>query len=1171
MEKNRRKKMVVFGILVVIVLLSTVAFATMSIVLNINGTAKLNSMKWDIYFDNLSVANTFGSASEISVPSIVDKTTIDNIEVALNSPKDMVTYNVDLVNEGNIDAEIEDVLMPKLSKNQSKYLEIKLLYEDGSEVKKGDILQRTTLKKVTLKIKYKDDLGKEDLPSVSEVIDVSCTITFIQTDNKDIADNVTTIKQEEHANDPNPGDITNNGLYDGSKSNPYQIQSIEDLVQFSNDVSDGNSYANKYIIVANNLDFNESSSYVDSRTTAYGDINEDGKIDAIKQELTTDSGFKPIGNNSNYFKGTFDGNDNVISNLMINRASVNYVGLFGQTSGTVQNLTISNVNITGNNYVGGITGNWGKISDINVSGTIHGNDYVGGITGNGSTVKHSKVDSSNIVGNTNVGGVAGYDTRIYSTVVDANVTGTNCVGGALGSSGYDSAGVYAVVVSGDISGTKNVGGLSGFSNYSVDMVGIYKEGNVSGSSSVGLIYGGMYQKATRRSYSIKTATLNGSKVSDNKDFTLSNGQTIETINEVYKDINLAELVLDTYIGGDNDGDGYYYDYNEDKTKLVEKNISENPLVFSLEGSGTSANPYIINTKEDLKQINLKLDKVYKLNNDIDLTGEDKYYIIGSGKNPFTGTFDGNGHVISGLTINNQNVSYAGIFGYATGTIKNLTVSDENITGNNYVGGITGAGGKISDINVSGIIHGNDYVGGITGNGSTVKHSKVNSSNIVGNNNVGGVAGYDTRIYSTVVDANVTGTNCVGGALGSSGYDSADVYAVVVSGDISGTKNVGGLSGFSTYSVDMIGIYKKGNVSGSSSVGLIYGGVYEKATRRSYSIKTATLNGSKVSDNKDFTLSNGQTIETINEVYKDINLAELVLDTYIGGDNDGDGYYYDYNEDKTKLVEKNISENPLVFSLEGSGTSANPYIINTKEDLKQINLKLDKVYKLNNDIDLTGEDKYYIIGSGKNPFTGTFDGNGHVISGLTINNQNVSYAGIFGYATGTIKNLTVSDENITGNNYVGGVVGQGSAMTNISVSSDIIGNNYVGGIAGYAGNINQFVVSSNVTGSNYVGCASGGADSSKGVCLSGKIVGTSNVNRIFGTSKGTRNVLAIQNEVLVNNSKKTNTSSNSNDGLDILREDLTQQKYEELGFTFEIKISEPYWLYNDSNILLKGVN
>ena len=145
------------------------------------------------------------------------------------------------------------------------------------------------------------------------------------------------------------------------------------------------------------------------------------------------------------------------------------------------------------------------------------------------------------------------------------------------------------------------------------------------------------------------------------------------------------------------------------------------------------------------------------------------------------------------------------------------------------------------------------------------------------------------------------------------------------------------------------------------------------------------------------------------------------------------------------------------------------------------------------------------------------------------------------------------------------------MTNISVSSDIIGNNYVGGIAGYAGNINQFVVSSNVTGSNYVGCASGGADSSKGVCLSGKIVGTSNVNRIFGTSKGTRNVLAIQNEVLVNNSKKTNTSSNSNDGLDILREDLTQQKYEELGFIFEVKISEPYWLYNDGNILLKGVN
>ena len=164
MEKDRSKKILILGILTLVILLLTVAFATMSTVLNINGTGTFNAAQWNIYFDNLSIGNIKGNAQEITKPSISNKTTIENIEVNLNTPKDEISYDVNLVNGGDIDAKISDIILPTLSEKQQKYLEIKLLYDDGTEVAKEDVLQRMTLKKMTLKVKYKDDILKEDLP-----------------------------------------------------------------------------------------------------------------------------------------------------------------------------------------------------------------------------------------------------------------------------------------------------------------------------------------------------------------------------------------------------------------------------------------------------------------------------------------------------------------------------------------------------------------------------------------------------------------------------------------------------------------------------------------------------------------------------------------------------------------------------------------------------------------------------------------------------------------------------------------------------------------------------------------------------------------------------------------------------------------------------------------------
>ena len=67
-------------------------------------------------------------------------------------------------------------------------------------------------------------------------------------------------------------------------------------------------------------------------------------------------GFNPIGDYSNKFSGTFDGLGHTISDLYINRPAQNYIGLFGyiNNSATIKNIGLENLNITGQNYVGGL-------------------------------------------------------------------------------------------------------------------------------------------------------------------------------------------------------------------------------------------------------------------------------------------------------------------------------------------------------------------------------------------------------------------------------------------------------------------------------------------------------------------------------------------------------------------------------------------------------------------------------------------------------------------------------------------------------------------------------------------------------------------------------------------------------------------------------------------------
>lgn len=162
--------------------------------------------------------------------------------------------------------------------------------------------------------------------------------------------NAIKLEKDEYA-----GDITKGGKYQGQNyDDAYRITCIEDLIEFSIMTNGGNtnlnipsnfSFQNKYVIMTRTLDFESIFSYNDFASTKYGDLNEDGTIENIKEELTNKNkigiGFTPIGGKRS-FNGIFDGNNYEIKNIYEYAIRNQYLGLFsGATGCTIKNLKIS--------------------------------------------------------------------------------------------------------------------------------------------------------------------------------------------------------------------------------------------------------------------------------------------------------------------------------------------------------------------------------------------------------------------------------------------------------------------------------------------------------------------------------------------------------------------------------------------------------------------------------------------------------------------------------------------------------------------------------------------------------------------------------------------------------------------------------------------------------------
>ncbi|MFA5292200.1 MAG: LamG-like jellyroll fold domain-containing protein [Phycisphaerae bacterium] len=160
----------------------------------------------------------------------------------------------------------------------------------------------------------------------------------------------------------------------------------------------------------------------------------------------------------------------------------------------------------------------------------------------------------------------------------------------------------------------------------------------------------------------------------------------------------------------------------------------------------------------------------------------------------------------------------------------------------------------------------------------------------------------------------------------------------------------------------------------------------------------------------------------------------------------------YNENKQGCSAYSARESKLIsyWALDEDLTSSdcgceNPAIITNVTQLQNIKNNLSGCYVLGCDIDASstaGGAGFEPIGTASNPFTGCFDGRGHTIDGLFINRPTTDYVGLFGkISTGAIKNLDLTNIDITGQNYVGGLVGycNSGAIVKCSTSGTVSGS------------------------------------------------------------------------------------------------------------------------------------
>ena len=622
----------------------------------------------------------------------------------------------------------------------------------------------------------------------------------------------------------------------------------------------------------------------------------------------------PIGGNGvsdsggNSFKGTFDGQGYSVSNMKIS-TSYYYVGFFGYTTGTVKNFGIRTGSVKGANKAGGLAGcASGTISNCYSRATVSGTTNAGGLVGMaGNTVIENSYAKANVTATSNAGGLVAY---YSSNTTKAKITNS-----------------YAACT---LNG-KNNGGLVSSINSAVPNTGLTIT-NSYALSGPSLVYstagytasGSSSQSATNlkaKADALGSAFRLDSYIPQNGGYPTLNVST-------YKSPNMTALT--------EGADGSYEVYTAQDLRRLAYMVNETGSTFS--------------------------GKTVRLMTDIDLQNIEWIPIGGNASADgassirFCGTFDGNGHRISNLTVSEGNY-YVGFFGDLSGaTVKNFGIESGSVMGEGKVGGITGTTrGKVTIVNCynKANICGKTTTGGIVGmvSGSDcVVENCYNAGAVGANGSFGGVVGYysGSALNSVIRNCYNSGKTAYGllGSTATAATGSVENSYTIDSSEAVGTAN----------SVAVTGAQKIAAAdlrSAISSLGSAFT-VDAYASNRMFPVLTWEI---------------GDRATTLTET---------------------DGVYKIGTADELRLLSSMV---------------------------RQGNTFAGKTVELMADIDL--ENKIFLPIGGKDEtksyyFKGTFDGKGHVIRNLNVWESPLGYGGLFGIVNNAvIKNVGIESGMVMG--------------------------------------------------------------------------------------------------------------------------------------------------------------
>ena len=785
---------------------------------------------------------------------------------------------------------------------------------------------------------------------------------------------------------------------------------------------------------------------------------------------------------------------------------------------SVKNITLSKSSINGHYDVGSIVGaiiaGENKNDFIFIDGNrvadsvyVSGVRNVGGLVGSiSSTVSiNGSASEANVSGNEFVGGLVGgvlvgsfegaYTICRHCVYYGNSISGTTYVGAIVGASVLGHSTLLNVFYPGvlDFDAVGHVGADG--SEYIVDFHRVYSvtaelsPAHVEATLGEGTTYGGIifYDNAI----SVDDRLYYGA------------GMNVNLVYDATEMQDHAEFST-TYAGaGEATPTSLPINILDSRQDVV---VTVTPLLSDWTGSGTEEDPYLIKFPFQLDSLAKRVNrgdsyegKYFKLAADLDYSGValengNNYTPIASNTANdnlrFKGHFDGDYHTISGIKISRES-AYLGLFGVFEGTLKNLTIENSSIAA-------LGSKGRI------GALIGVNY--------GTVENCHVKadvSVSSVSGNSVGGIIGMNYgSVNRSTSAATVSAKNSVGGIVGSNGPDNGSYGSVENSlyygtsltssdgsyvGAILGNLSPGGTLKNNIYITTehgVMGLGKSGSATGKDTV----------AAARGHRVSSGTPNLSIFyGDSLDYDANSTLAVyENGSTNYKGLGFKGAVY--VIGGltytltltvpagyvvtsVTTSSGSISQYEGSVYRL--SNVTGDAVISATlepgglwEGDGTEGNPYQIATVTDMENLAVMVNVghdfsgvYFAMMNDLDYknapldeTGSN-HTTIGYGEGysiiaQFSGTFDGNNHIIKNLNINRAGTWYQGLFGAvgSSGVVKNLTLRNSSIYGGSRIGGIAAivDGGTIENCHVDASVniiaenAGNVYnVGGVVGDA--------------------------------------------------------------------------------------------------------------------------